>query len=101
VYVQTPNRAFPIEPHFRFAFWDYLPKQTRAWLLTRFSLGWRSRTPCYYEALAQVDQVRLMTKGELAFLFKGATVVPERFYGFTKSFMVISTQPQPGSVFTY
>jgi SAM-dependent methyltransferase len=46
-YVQTPNRNFPIEPHFLFPWFQFLPVPSRVWLMRHLSLGWvaRIRTP--------------------------------------------------------
>ena len=38
-FVQTPNRYFPIEPHFLFPGFQFLPVAARAALLRRFDLG--------------------------------------------------------------
>lgn len=42
-FIQTPNLYFPIEPHFLFPFFQFMPLVTRAWLLRRFKLGWFDR----------------------------------------------------------
>ncbi len=39
-FVQTPNLYFPIEPHFVFPFFQFLPLGFKVWLLTHFDLGW-------------------------------------------------------------
>lgn len=42
-FLQTPNRYFPLEPHFFFPFFQFLPVSVRVWLLSRFHLGWHKR----------------------------------------------------------
>lgn len=86
-YVQTPNRHFPIEPHFVFPFFQYLPVAWRVWLLQRFNLGWYCKTPNYARALAQVTEIRLLTQREFAILFPNAHIVTERYFGLAKSFV--------------
>ena len=89
LYLQTPNRYFPLEPHFLFPFFGLLPITVRAWLLQHLDLGWHRRRPDREEALADVLSIRLMTGRELRRVFPGARLVKERFLGFTKSFIVI------------
>ena len=44
-FVQTPNRYFPLEPHFLFPFFQFLPVDVRVRLLQNINLGWFPRTP--------------------------------------------------------
>lgn len=85
--VQTPNRYFPIEPHFVFPMFQFLPLSTRASLLQHFNLGWMKRTPERAEAIARVSEIRLMTLREVRQLFPGANVFEEQYLGLTKSFV--------------
>jgi hypothetical protein len=87
-FLQTPNRYFPIEPHFLLPCFQFLPVPARVWLLQHFSLGWRSRTRDAKEARASVESVRLLSKAELMALFPEATLFKERVMGLTKSFVV-------------
>jgi SAM-dependent methyltransferase len=89
VYLQTPNRYFPLEPHFLFPFFGILPMRARAFLLQHFDLGWHTRRPDAAEALADVRSVRLMTGSELRRLFPGARFENERLLATTKSFIVL------------
>ncbi|HET9345139.1 MAG TPA: class I SAM-dependent methyltransferase [Candidatus Limnocylindrales bacterium] len=84
-FVQTPNRYFPIEPHFLFPMYQFLPVRVRVALLRRMSLGWHARTPDRADAERQVNEIRLMSGRELASVFPGARLHRERFFGVTKS----------------
>jgi 2-polyprenyl-3-methyl-5-hydroxy-6-metoxy-1,4-benzoquinol methylase len=86
-YLQTPNLYFPIEPHFVFPLFQFLPVSLRVWLLQHFKLGWISKTPDYDEAMLQVTSIRLMKKKELIRLFPEATIYEEKFLGLVKSFV--------------
>ena len=44
-FIQTPNKFFPLEPHFLFPFFQFLPLRLRVLLLQNFHLGWFQRTP--------------------------------------------------------
>jgi len=90
-YVQTPNRTFPVEPHFLFPFFALLPEAVRVWLVRHLSLGWRSKEPDPVRARALVRSVRLVTAGEVQMLFPDGRVDRERFWGLTKSFVVRRT----------
>lgn len=86
-FVQTPNYRFPIEPHFVFPAFQFLPLAVRASLLTRFRLGWFEREQNWDRALEAVDSIRLLTKEQLTKLFPEAQIYEERFLGLAKSFV--------------
>lgn len=86
-YIQTPNRYFPIEPHFVFPFFQFLPISVRAWLLQRFNLGWMRRQPTRADALREVRGIRLLGKSEMQELFPDASIFEERYKGLVKSFV--------------
>jgi hypothetical protein len=86
--LQTPNRGFPIEPHFVFPFFDALPVSAKVWLVTHFRLGWYPKIDDRSVAMRAVTSIRLLTKSELTEFFPGATIHHERLFGLTKSFLV-------------
>jgi hypothetical protein len=86
-FVQTPNRYFPIEPHFLFPGFQFLPVGMRARLHNRWNLGWMSRAPSLEAARREVEQVRLLTRRELQALFPDASIHVERFAGVPKSYV--------------
>ena len=97
LYVQTPNRYFPLEPHFLFPFYALLPLNVRAFLLQHLDLGWHLRQPNRAAALREVRSIRLMTGRELRRAFPGARIERERILVFTKSFIVLDGwDPQEG-----
>lgn len=87
-YVQTPNRYFPLEPHFLFPFFQFLPVSLRVFLVTHFNLGWRGKIRDRQAALEAVNEIRLLTEKELKLLFPGARIYKEKLLGLTKSFIV-------------
>ncbi len=89
VFLQTPNRYFPLEPHFLFPFFQFLPLGWRIFLVRHFSLGWYKRTPNREKAKEICRSIRLLTKKELQDLFPEAEIHTERFMGLPKSFIVI------------
>jgi len=88
-FVQTPNKRFPLEPHFLFPWFQYLPVATRAWLVSRFDVGWYKRIPDARAARAEVESIELLTKKRFAALFPGARIHEEKVAGLTKSFVAI------------
>ena len=82
-FVQTPNRHFPIEPHFFFPGFQFLPLATRIWLVQHFALGWFPRIPDYAAARAEVEQIRLLTPNDMGRLFPSAHIQTERTLGLT------------------
>lgn len=86
-FVQTPNKRFPLEPHFLFPWFQYLPAAVRAQMVHRFDIGWYKRIPDLTAARAEVDSVQLLTRQKFAALFPEATIHIERLGGLAKSFV--------------
>ena len=84
-FVQTPNRYFPLEPHFLVPFWQFMPKYFRAWLLQQTKIGWASRFDDPLKARAEVEQIRLISIKEMRALFPGAVLYQEKIGPLTKS----------------
>lgn len=80
-FVQTPNRYFPIEPHYEFPLFQFLPKRVQRALNNHFSLGWRPKG--YWE------EINLLSARQLRRLFPDAEIHRERFLGLTKSLMAV------------
>ena len=88
-WVQTPNYWFPMEPHFHFVGWQWLPESVRVEILRRRRCGWRGKTPDRDQARELVREVRLMTKSELRSMFPNADIRAERSCGLVKSWIVV------------
>jgi hypothetical protein len=89
-WVQTPNFWFPMEPHFHVPGWQWMPLDLRVSIIRRHRCGWRGPCEDPERARELVREVRLMTAGELQSIFPQATIIPERFCGFAKSWIVIA-----------
>jgi SAM-dependent methyltransferase len=86
-FVQTPNRYFPLEPHFLTPGFQFLPLRARVGLVRRLPLGHYRAMPDEAEARRAVAEIRLLGLRELRSLFPDATVHRERVLGLTKSFV--------------
>jgi len=84
-FIQTPNYYFPVEPHWVFPFFQFLPVNVRVWMTMHLNLGHIGRIEDRVAAARQVKEVRLLTGEELQKLFPGSEMYEERFLGLTKS----------------
>ena len=89
VYVQTPNRWFPIEPHFIALFLHWLPRRWHRFLFRWFSVrGWLRRGDnVTLEQL--VGELRLLSYREMRELFPDCEIRREKWLGMTKSFIAV------------
>lgn len=87
-FVQTPNRYFPLEPHFLVPFFQFFPQLLQIALLRRFNLGWYAKTPDYEQAARLVRSHRLLSRRELSLLFPLGRLYPETVLGMVKSWTV-------------
>lgn len=88
-FVQTPNRWFPIEPHYLAPLVQFVPRCARPFVIRWLTpWGWLEG-PSPSECRRRVEEIRLLGRGEIERLFPGATVVRERFLGLTKSLVAL------------
>jgi SAM-dependent methyltransferase len=80
-YVQTPNRFFPLEPHYQLPLFRFLPLAVQRFLVARFQLGWQQK--------GEMETIRLLSARQLQQLFPDATIHRERLLGLTKSLMAV------------
>ena len=89
LWIQTPYRYFPLEPHWLFPGFQFLPVAARARLMQRVPLGSYPAGLKAAEAVGQVLDVELLSATEMRFYFPDAELWHERFAGLTKSIVAI------------
>ena len=87
-FVQTPNLYFPIEPHFLFPFFQFLPVYIKVWLFTNFSMGWYPKISDVQEARDLASNTQLLSKKKLLNLFPESNIYEEKVLGIVKSFII-------------
>jgi SAM-dependent methyltransferase len=87
-FVQTPNQNFPLDWRTLVPFFHWLPPSVQAWCFQRMPVGRYKKVHDARTALEMATRVRDVTRSELRSLFPEATIVSERVFGITKSFMV-------------
>jgi hypothetical protein len=84
-YIQTPNYWFPLEPHCRIPFFQFLPRNIRAWLIYHYKITYFPSAETYEQCKKVSDSTILLRKSELAELFPDGRIVTERLFGLPKS----------------
>jgi hypothetical protein len=87
-WIQTPYRYFPVEPHFLFPGFQFLPLSARAGVLRRWPLV-HSRPDTRKRALEIALSVELLSRTELRVLFPDAEIIEERVAGVPKSLIAV------------
>lgn len=89
-WVQTPNRYFPIEPHFMIPWAQHLPLAARARVVAAWPLGNYGRLRDPAEALRHATEIELLSRSEMELYFPDAAEIRvERAAGLAKSFIAI------------
>lgn len=86
-FVQTPNKYFPIEPHFIFPLFQFLPRYLQILLIKNFSLGNRGKAHSSEHAEEIVESIKLLDKRGFMNLFPGSHLFEEKIGFFVKSFV--------------
>ena len=80
-YVQTPNRYFPVEPHYQLPLFQFLPERLQRALNKRFTLGWKEK--------GKWEEINLLSARDLRKLFPDGEIHRERLFGLTKSLIAV------------
>jgi len=80
-FVQTPNRYFPIEPHYQLPLFQFLPERLRRFLNRHITLGWRDK--------GHWEEANLLSARQLQRLFPDAEIHRAKLLGLTKSLMAV------------
>jgi hypothetical protein len=83
-WVQTPYRYFPIEPHWLFPGFQFLPLKVRAQLARRWPLA-HSRAGDTTEGLRSALGTELIGRAEMEYYFPRSRVISEHLAGLVKS----------------
>jgi len=94
-YLQTPARSFPIEPHYLTPFVHWLPRRLRRRILRNFTVWGLITRPSQEYVDFSVSTTRLLDRAELEHLFPDATLIPEKWLGLTKSWVVVRRTASP------
>jgi hypothetical protein len=89
-WVQTPYRYFPVEPHWLFPGFQFLPLAARAELSRRWPLV-HTRSRSWDEGLRAAMGVELLSRAEMAYYFPHSTLMSERMGGMVKSLIAMKT----------
>ena len=93
-FVQTPNRYFPIEPHYMLPYFQFLPLGIKTWLLMHFALDWGGKVDDRERAIELANSVKLLGLDTFAAMFPGADFYKEKVLRLTKSFVATGAGKQ-------
>jgi len=88
-WIQTPNRHFPIEPHFLFPFFQYLPVSIKHKIAHFWPFSFAKRYNLDVER--ELNHIWPLDKRHFQELFDTAEILEERFMGLTKSLIAVKT----------
>lgn len=87
VYCQTPNRWFPVEPHYLALLVHWLPRACFTYFVHRYMTVHGLLTKPSREKHERLKAgIRLLNRRELQLLFPGCRIKTERFLGIPKSY---------------
>lgn len=86
-WVQTPYKHFPIEPHFLFPLFQYLPNKMKKFVGMSWKYSHLKRNN--ENILEELSRLRLLTIGEMKRLFPEAMLLKEKYCGLVKSIVVV------------
>jgi len=88
-WIQTPYRYFPIEPHWVFPGFQFLPFRARQEITQRWKIGHMGAHADTSEAARLVASVELISVTEMRSYFPGGEIWLERLAGLPKSLVAV------------
>jgi hypothetical protein len=99
LWIQTPARSFPVEPHVLAPFFQHLPKGIQRRLARHFTLWGIMTKPHPARVEEMLSDIRLLTYREMKELFPDCVILRERVLGLTKSYIAFrGRNSEPESV---
>ena len=89
LWIQTPARSFPIEPHLLTPFFQFFPTSLQKRMVRHFTLWGILTKPSPTEAEEMLCDIRLLTYREMKRLFPDCEILRERVLGITKSYVAV------------
>lgn len=89
LWVQTPAREFLVEPHLLAPFVHWLPRGWQRRLIRNGTIWGLMTRPTPQQVGEFLNEVRLLTRGEMQQLFPDCRILTERFLGMSKSYIAI------------
>lgn len=87
IYLQTPNYFFPVEPHFFYPCFQFMPLKLQLFIGTHFDIGWFKHIKGE-EKKRLIASTKLLSERDLRRLFPQSRISKEKVAGLTKSFIV-------------
>jgi len=89
LWLQTPAEEFFFEPHYITPFIHWFSKPMRLKLVRWFTVWGLFSRPTKEQVKERVEEIRLLNRAEMDELFPGCQILEEKFFGMTKSYLVI------------
>ena len=89
LWIQTPARSFPVEPHVFAPFFQFLPRHVQTKVARRFTLWGILNKPTPEQIEETISEIRLLTYREVKQLFPDCHILRERVLGLTKSYIAV------------
>ncbi len=84
-WIQTPYKHFPIEPHYNFPFYQYLPERWQRRIHHTWPFSWVKKHGLPFEEICLLDRQQMQQ------LFRKAHLYEEKLFFLTKSITAIQT----------
>jgi hypothetical protein len=95
LWIQTPARSFPLEPHVLAPFFQYFPRSLQTRMARRFTLWGLLTKPNTMQVDEMLSDIRLLTHREMKQLFPDCRILKERVLGLTKSYIAVRGISKP------
>lgn len=89
LWIQTPAKCFPVEPHLITPFIHWFPLGLQARLMRNFTLWGIITRPTRQFIDGFLKERRLLTYREMMHLFPDCQILKEKFLGLTKSYIAV------------